>query len=213
MHAPEQLGFGFDQELEEQAVPLPVTEEAVRCFRQLIQEHHAAMLAGDAEAVKAARKKARDLAVKLNGGDACGILAEDGPGKVLARQTAATPGTVPLWGQEGEFDITVGAMPVHIKMDGMFSVGCASAGAYPGFSAHAVDLDRPFLSETGYRSFLGIFAELAPGQTPDAFAQAVCLAHLNHECRGKPKRLDPSYVERLRAEREEQAEGIEPKAL
>lgn len=32
------------------------------------------------------------------------------------------------------------------------------------FSAHAIDGDKPFLFETGYRSFMGVQAELVPGR-------------------------------------------------
>lgn len=45
------------------------------------------------------RGEAHDLARKLNDGDP-GILAgDDAPGCVLARESAAVSGIVPLWGQ------------------------------------------------------------------------------------------------------------------
>lgn len=96
---------------------------------------------------------------------------------MLARLTAAEPGTVPLWGQEGEFVIEVTGMRVRIEMDGMFGIG-AGFSPWMNFSAHAVDWDKPFLSETGYRSFMGMHAALVPGFTPDAFAREVIAAHV-----------------------------------
>ena len=97
--------------------------------------------------------------------------------------TAAPPGTVPLWGQKGEFDIKVGDMPVHIRMDGMLGIGRHCA-IWPGFDATVVEPDKPFLSETGYRSFIGVHAKLVPGLTPDAFAREVVQHHLKTECKG-----------------------------
>jgi hypothetical protein len=58
--------------------------------------------------------------------------------------TSAAPGTVPMWGQKGEFDIKVGEMPVHIKMDGMLGI-CQSMSLWPGLSANVIDPEKPFL--------------------------------------------------------------------
>src|SRR5690606_16264225 len=108
------------------------------------------------------------LALRLNDGEP-GILAHEGaPGRVLTRETAAPSGTVPLWGQEGDFIITVGRMRVRIALDGLFGIA-SSFAFWPGFAAHAVDYDRPFISQTDYRSFLGIHAAPVPDLTPDDF--------------------------------------------
>ena len=181
------------RKLERETAHLPATmEEGIPFFRLLIRQHHAAMLAADVDTVMRLRKEADLLAVRLNGGEP-GILADDdAPGCVLARQTAAAPGAVPLWGQSGDFIVTVGTMKVRIELDGIF--GIASGFCYwPGFAAHAVEYDRPFLSETGYRSFLGIHAEPAPGLTPDAFAAKVIAAHVARECKGRLLAIAPRY--------------------
>jgi len=47
-----------------------------------------------------------------------------------------------------------------------------------GFSARAVEFDKPFLSETGYRSFIAISGELEAGFTPDRFAGEVISAYV-----------------------------------
>ena len=77
----------------------------------------------------------------------------------------APEGTVPLWGQAGSFTIDVDGMKVRIEQEGMFGIG-AGFSFWPAFSAYAVDYAKPFLSETGYRSFLGAQAEVMAGITP-----------------------------------------------
>jgi hypothetical protein len=74
---------------------------------------------------------------------------------------------------------------------------------WPGFAAHAVDYDKPFLSETGYRSFLGCHAEMVPGLTPDVFVREMLQQYVNSECKGKLRRIGAGYVEREKARREE----------
>lgn len=63
----------------------------------------------------------------------------------LAKQTAAEDGKVPMYGQRGRFLMTIAGCRVDFQYDGLFGI-C-------GGSANVVDLDRPFISETGYRSF------------------------------------------------------------
>ena len=48
----------------------------------------------------------------------------------------------------------MGNIPIRIEQDRMFGTG-ASSSAYPGFSSHAIDYAKSFISDTGYRSFLG----------------------------------------------------------
>ena len=118
--------------------------------------------------------------------------------------TAAVPGTVPMWASR-EFDIKVGDMPVHIKMDGMLGI-CQSMSLWPGFSANVIDPEKPFFSETGFRSFIGIHAEPPPGIKPDEFAQEVIAAHIRGECKGKLRPVKQEYRERYRQEQESPSE-------
>lgn len=195
-HHQDQLGFeallldadrtNHERKLEDATRHLPATvADALPFFAELLEEHHAAMLAGQVDEAMFCREEAHRLAVKLNGGKA-GILADkdSSPGYVLARETAAAPGVVPLWGQKGSFVVTAAGARVRIEMDGVFGI-CATSGFWLGFSAHAVDFERPFISETGYRSFLGIHAEPVPGIAPDAFAEKVITAHVRHEMKGR----------------------------
>jgi hypothetical protein len=87
------------------------------------------MLAGDEKGAAAIQKEAARLATKLNGGEPGILGGPEAPGYVLMDATAAPPGTVPMWGQKGEFDAKVGNMPVHIRMDGMLdTAGSARYG-------------------------------------------------------------------------------------
>lgn len=200
---PGQLGFddlladaateNTARKFERETAHLPGTmDEALGYFRGLLDRHHAAMLAADIDEAMRLREEADLLALKLNGGEP-GILAhEDAPGRALERETAASPETVPLWGQKGEFTIALSGMRVHIEMEGVFGIG-SGFGYWPGFAARAVDVHRPFLSETGYRSFLGIHADPVPGMTPDSFAAKIIAAYAERDLKGKLLAIDPRW--------------------
>ena len=127
------------------------------------------------------------MAVKVNHGDR-GILAhDDAPGYVLARRCAAAPGKVPLFGQDGRFTIEVAGIPILIELHGMFGLG----GPLPGFEARAVDLTRPFISDTGYRSFLGYRCDPVRGMTTADFAARVIAAHIAGELKGRLVAIRP----------------------
>lgn len=197
-----QLGFGdllaeadaanTSRAFERMTMRLPDTMlEGIAYFRDLIERHHEAMLVANEMDVATIREEARHLARKLNGGGT-GILAhEDAPGYVLARETAATTGEIAFWGQTGSFAIEVHGIRIRIEMEGLFGVG--SHSHWLGLSAHAVDLDRPFISETGYRSFLGAWMELAEGVTPDAFASEIVADHVSRYMKGTLVRIDKRY--------------------
>ena len=184
------------REHDRETAHLPGTmAEAFPYCRTLIERHHAAMLAADIEQAIALREEAHLLAEKLNNFEP-GILAdEDAPGCALEQGTRAPDGAVPLWGQQGSFEITVGNIRVCIEMDGMFGIGAAYM-SWPGFSAHAVEYDKPFLSETGYRSFLGLHGELLAGETPDAFALRAIAAHVARELKGRLLPINHAHRER-----------------
>lgn len=169
---------------------LPGTmEDALPYFRALLERHHAAMVDGDLDAVNRLRGEAHDLAYKLNNFEP-GILAdEDAPGYVLARLTHAQEGQVPLWGQTGSFEIRHKTMRVRIEMEGLLGI-CASA-AWLGFAAHAVEKKKLFLSETGYRSFLGVGGALCPGYTPGTFAACIIAAHVERDLKGTLRKIVP----------------------
>jgi hypothetical protein len=207
MTHPQQLGFGFDEMLhEEETAHLPSTmEEAVPFYRKLIERHNAAMMAGDKDAAMAVRAEADDLAYKLNGNDIGIKGGSDSIAAKLEHATAAPEGTVPMWGQTGDYTIDIDGMKVRIEQDGIFAVG-SHAMFWLAFSAHAVDYDKPFLSETGYRSFIGIFAPPEPGVTPEDFAKGVIRGYLKREHKGKPYRIEKGYVDREMERRAQKSE-------
>lgn len=196
-----QLGFCFEAipEAAPIAQPQPTPTPAVDYigqYRQLLERHHEFMLAGNENLAMSIRKEANRLAREMNGGP--GILAsDDAAGEVLMRETAAPEGIVPLWGQQGNFIITVGEMRVRIEQDGLLDIG-GGCGFWLGFSAHAVDWNKPFISDTGFRSFLGYLGEPAAGMTPDKVAEHFIRANIQSN-KGKLQRIDPGYAERALA--------------
>lgn len=205
-HNADQLGFdallasaerdNVARQIGRECAHLPGTmDEAVPFLRGLIERHHAAMLAGNAEAVLALHREAHQLAEKLNNFEPGILGGPDAPGSVLERETRAPDGTVPLWGQTGAFDITVGAIRARIDMHGVFGV-TSCYFPWPGFAARAVDPDRPFISETGYRSFVGLSHPLEPGFTPDAFAASIISAQIRR-LKGRLPDIKPEYRRRI----------------
>ena len=172
---------------------LPGTmDRALPFYRVLLRQHHAAMLAADVDETMRLREEAHRFALRLNGGEP-GILAgPDAPGCVLEDETAASPGAVPLWGQTGEFVITVDRMRVRIEQDGIFGIAACHC-LWPGFSAHAVEFERPFLSPTGYRSLLGIYAEPVPHMSPDEFVREVIATYVTRDLKGRPVEIETRY--------------------
>lgn len=166
--------------------------DAIPYYRVLLRQHHAAMLAADIDEAMRLREEAGDLALKLNKSEP-GILASDGaPGCVLRDRTAAANGAVPLWGQAGDFIVDCETVKVRIEMNGIFGIG-GRCLYWPGFAAHAVDYHRPFISHTGYRSFLGIHAEPEPNLSVDDFIRKVIAAYWANDLKGKLEMIDERY--------------------
>ncbi len=87
-----------------------------------------------------------DAAVyRLHGDSFRGCGVEDGSRVRLERQLSAVPGTLPGWGQGGEWLVEVNGMRIRAKVDH------GPSGTIP-LELRAVDLDLPFLSSTGFRS-------------------------------------------------------------
>lgn len=114
-------------------------EQTAAGVRQL---YHAAMLAGDVQALDDADLVYRACVVKLNGGTHFGSADIQ---KALETKFAAVAGRVPEWGQAGEFLLDVEGMRLVVKM-------CPdSLSNHCGAELNAVDYDKLFLSPTGYR--------------------------------------------------------------
>lgn len=167
------------------AALLDVAAGAVRAL-------HAAVLAGDADAAAEADDRYEAVVWKLNGGRFFGCLAdEDSAGRVVERHCRAAPGAVPLWGQSGAFVVTVNGMRAIVEVSDR--IGSRIGTNHVSFEFRAVDLDRTFISETGYHSH---YNSLRAGFTVDQVATAI-LAELQ---KGKPKLIEANYRDRLAAE-------------
>jgi hypothetical protein len=184
----------FDEAAEEvRTSHLPSNiEHAIAYYRDLIQQYHVAILTANFLHAQHLNDDAHDLAVKLNAGQP-GIMAhENAPVYVLQRATEGPIGSIPLWGQTGDFVVEPQTgLRVRIKMDGIFGIG---ADPVPGFSAHVVDRARPFISATGYRSFLGFGRTLSdPGVTVDVYVCDAIHTHIAGELKGRLPYLDAKY--------------------
>ncbi len=103
---------------------------------------------GDGAAAEVAGDRYEAIIWKLNGGTNFGCMADDeAAGRVIERHCAAVPGDVPLWGQRGQFLAVAGDVRALVEYEAGYG-GPLNAH----FQFHAVDLDRPFISATGYRS-------------------------------------------------------------
>jgi hypothetical protein len=173
------------------------TPEAIHYYRGLIEKFHAVLLVPDYEAATAIQKEADELACKLNGGNPGIKAGPDAPCHVLERATHAPEGTLPLWGQTGEFIVIVGTMQVRIKIDGIFGLG---ARPIPGFSTYCVEPDRPFLSDTGYQTFLGHNPQLSPGMSPDQCVIETIKVYVAREMKKRPVLLKAEYRRRFSLE-------------
>lgn len=91
---------------------------------------------------------------------------------------------MPLWGQAGRFLITV---------DGVRALVSSRGFAGYGLEFRVVDMDRPFISETGYRSDMWGVREAPPMKMED-YARAR-LAALMEEKKGL-RMVEEGYRER-----------------
>lgn len=153
-----------------------------------VVEIDAAIMCGDGAAAEAASDKYEAIIWKMNGGTHVGSMADhESPGQVIERHCAAVPGDVPLWGQRGQFLVTVGDMRALVEYEAGYG---GPLGAH--FQFHVIDLDRPFISETGYRSHFDTARGL---MTVDEVARGI-LAALRAE-KKRPVMVEASYCDRL----------------
>jgi hypothetical protein len=182
--------------LKRQYPDLPTSwDTALPHYQNLLQRCDAAFLAADGDEINRIYGEAEALATIIQG-KTSGLLALDGAGTILAEKTRAPVGATPLWGQEGEFIIEAAGVTVRMETDGIFGISTRYV-LLPGFAAHAVDFDKPFISETGFRSFIGYGARVEPGVTIEAFAKALIEHHVAHALKGRLVAIEDKY--RLRA--------------
>lgn len=147
---------------------------------------HVAVLENDSTAATEAADRYEAAVWKLNGGTFFACRAEkDSAGRVIEQHCKAVPGQVPMWGQTGQFVIEVDGIRALVCFGDGFGVGRTH------YEFHAVDLDRPFISETGYRSH---FDNLVAGQTVAEAAAAIFSRFLTSERRQKIKGENLEWV-------------------
>lgn len=101
---------------------------------------------------------------------------------------AAPEGDPPMFGQPGRFLIELFGCRVDFHYEGIFGLG--------GGNAHIVDLDKPFFSETGYRSFQVCPLEHvihAGGLDVRSYFERVCTSQLTEGGKQKIKLHAPPF--------------------
>lgn len=112
-----------DMRAEARATTLPDERGALlAAAAEAVAAYDAAVMACDDDAADAAIDCLEAVVWKLNGGTFFGSSADDeSAGRVVARHCAAAPGSVPLWGQAGEFMIEVAGMRALVSVSDGFS--------------------------------------------------------------------------------------------
>lgn len=168
-------------------------EQFPEIAQQCVDKYHDAVLAGHIEVLDQMEAAYTALVFKLNGETLVGCAAdESSSANALLRSVAAKPGQVPRWGSAGEFLLEVEGLRVRVV------IRPDLLGNHHACALWAVDLDRPFVSESGYRS-AGLTATNCLGLTVDQAARALVLDLLQIE--GKLKPIAADDLERLRRQK------------
>lgn len=138
---------------------------------------NAAILAADDGAAELAAERYDAAVWKLNGGTFFAnrdITKSDAGGTLVEAHCRAEPGIAPMWGQSGEFLVTVSGISAVVEIGDGFGRFMVS------MEFHVVDPQMPFISATGYRSH---FEKYRGGQTLEQAAITVFAAYLAKERR------------------------------
>jgi hypothetical protein len=112
--------------------------------------------------------------------------------KWLAHELEAPDGCVPGWGQRGRFLVRVDGMRALIEYDGLEGherPGSRSMMMH-SFSATIVDVLRPFISDTGFRSYTA-GCDYRQGGTVDEAAIRAIKRDMTTDEVGKPRKAKP----------------------
>lgn len=126
-------------------------------------QFHAAMLAGDDATARAAAELLDAISYRLNGDTRFGCATEEGGATRLGRALREPDGVAPGWCAEGRFVVE------HPRMRVLVTVRPAFGWWMHHAEYRVIDRDRPFLSETGYRSdfWQQPYAGLTPAQVAE----------------------------------------------
>lgn len=121
-------------------------DELIAMAAPLACQYDRAVMTSDPDLYEDSLQRLDALLYRLNGGTffACGI--DGGPRDQIAEAIRAVPGTVPHWGQPGDFLVETDDVRVRVE----YRPGFTYIGPHMAF--HMVDADRPFISPTGYQS-------------------------------------------------------------
>ncbi|MFL0419568.1 hypothetical protein ACH0CP_18715 [Sphingomonas sp. 179-I 2A4 NHS] len=173
------------------AAALPADHDGRRAaLVEAADAYHAAIMAGDERARRTADERALAALVALNDGELFGFAMSGKAPDQMLDACAAQPGTVPSWGQRGEFVLTVDGMRVRVVFDPNLG---RSMPAHIGL--HVVDAGKPFISDTGFWSRWQ--GDMIEGQTVDEAARVMIEQSLSESGR---KMLAPGFRERRQAE-------------
>nr|WP_011666375.1 hypothetical protein [Bordetella pertussis]WNV60317.1 KlcB [Bordetella pertussis]BAF33450.1 KlcB [Bordetella pertussis] len=186
---PAQAGQDWSAPAAELLAELPADRDGLLAAAvAAVVEIDAAVMRGDGAAAEQAGDRYEAIIWKLNGGTNFGCMADDeAAGHVIERHCAAVPGEVPLWGQRGQFLAVAGDVRALVEYEAGYG-GPLNAH----FQFHAIDLDRPFISATGYRSH---FDTVRGCMTVDEAARGIMAAMLAEKKR--PVLIEASYRDRL----------------
>lgn len=154
---------------------------------KVLNEYHASVVATDVDGMLLASNKLRAIQEHAFGMDPDHNLSGPGgppegngkhfcvydAGLWMLDAHAASDGDVPLFGQKGRFVTEIAGCLVDFRYSGLFGI-C-------GGDAHVIDLDRPYFSPTGYRSFQVCpmdYVIITDGADQKGYFERVCTGQL-----------------------------------
>lgn len=171
-----------------------VTEHDIYTAKQIAGEFDTAVRANKSDAAQKAAQGFRGLLASANGeAGEFGTFAPAGSGAVITAALTAKDGDVPHWGQNGLFVLETDYARVLVNFICPLDM-CSR------FEFNAIDLDLPFISETGFPSHF--YAEWPPFSVKEAAGIVFCqYAKANNMKNIKPEyrhsRLDriPDFIQ------------------
>ncbi|MDP3853175.1 ParB/RepB/Spo0J family partition protein [Phenylobacterium sp.] len=180
-------------DIEEVAAELTAEERAalLETARIALVSYDAAIRRRDTDAAGAFAEEYDQVVYAFNGGESIGSAAPRDDGRQsacaeVAEALAAPIGEAPMYGQSGLFKLDINGMAVIVKAKGRLSKYVPGGDA----DLNIADLDAPFLSNTGYRSCLGV-------RGPGTFAEGITrhIVWLIHQKENRPALIDAQFRE------------------
>lgn len=161
-----------------------LTEE----YRSHLKQYHAAVVANDQEAQREIGNAMKAIAEHVEDHVELSNRCFYGAADWLQDRAASPDGKEPMFGQRGRLLLTIAGCETDFEYDGLFGI-C-------GGRAHVVHLDRPFYSETGFRSFQVCPMDrliYAGDCSPSQWLVRVCEAQLSEGGKTKIKLANPPF--------------------